>query len=264
MKLRYAFGGIFLATSMFTACVTTPETHRMQLNFQSDATMNDLGAQAYKDTLAKSKISQNAALNNQVMTVAKRIAAASGADFDWQFTVVQSDEVNAFCLPGGKIVVYTALVPIAKNNAGLAAVLGHEVAHAVLRHSAERMSQAEILQQGLNLSGAVFSTSAYKDTIAAVLGIGANYGVALPFSRFHESEADRVGLEYMAKAGYDPREALALWQRMNQLSGSRPPELLSDHPNPENREKDLAKQMDKALALYNASVKQPTTNLVKP
>jgi len=245
------------------ACVTSPETGRTQLSLVSDSQMNDLGQQAYKETLSKAKISRNAALNNEVATIGRRIAQASGVDYEWQFTVIDEPQtINAFCLPGGKVAVYTGIIPVAKNNAALAAVMGHEVAHAVLRHSAERMSQQMVMQMGLAATSLTFADSKYKNTIAGLLGIGAQFGVALPFSRYHESEADRVGLEYMAKAGYDPREAVGLWERMGALGSGRAPELLSTHPDPARRAKDLSRHMGRALALYQSSpMRSPTKNL---
>lgn len=257
--MKYIFS-IIASAVLFIACVSTPETHRTQLNFQSDSQMNQMGDEAYRELLSKSKISKNAALNSEIVAVGRRIAQASGVDYDWEFSVLEDPQVNAFCLPGGKVAVYTGLIPIAKNNAGLAAVMGHEVAHAVLRHSAERMSQQTVLAAGLTVATLSFSNSKYKEIMAAALGLGTMYGISLPFSRFHEAEADRVGLEYMAKAGYNPEEAVTLWQRMAQ-QGGRPPQILSTHPDPLNRAKDLSKHMGKALQLYNSSVKQPTKNL---
>lgn len=262
--MKFIYAGLPLSALLLLSCVTSPETGRRQLNLVSDSEMNSMGEQAYKEILSKSKISQKPQLNSEIVSIGKRIAAASGVSYDWEFSVLDEKQVNAFCLPGGKVAVYTALIPVAKTNAGLAAVLGHEVAHAVLRHSAERMSQEMIMQQGMQIASATFGNSQYKDVIAAAMGIGATYGITLPFSRYEEAEADRVGLEYMAKAGYDPREAITLWERMGQLGGSRPPEILSTHPDPANRARDLSKHMDKALALYQAAVKQPTTQLPKP
>lgn len=245
------------------ACVTSPETGRTQLSLVSDSQMNSLGAQAYQETLSKSKISRNSALNNEVNAIGRRIAQASGVDYDWEFTVIDEPQtVNAFCLPGGKVAVYTGIVPVAKNNAALAAVMGHEVAHATLRHSAERMSQQLVMQMGLTVASITFSDSKNRNMIAGLLGIGTQFGVVLPFSRYHESEADRVGLEYMAKAGYDPREAVGLWERMGSMGGGRPPEILSTHPDPVRRAKELGKHMPKALAIYQASpMRTPTKNL---
>ncbi len=262
--MKFIYASIPLLTVLLISCVSTRETNRTQLNLVSDAQMNTMGEEAYKEVLAKSKISQNPQLNSDIVAIGRRITQASGVNYDWEFSVIKEDQVNAFCLPGGKIAVYTGIVPIAKTNAGLAAVLGHEVAHAILRHSAERMSQQMVLQAGMAITSATFSNSRYRDVIAATMGLGAVYGISLPFSRYHEAEADRVGLEYMAKAGYDPREAVGLWERMAKMGGGRPPEILSTHPDPMNRAKDLGKYMDKAVALWNASVKQPTVLLPKP
>ncbi|MDQ3230904.1 MAG: M48 family metallopeptidase, partial [Pseudobdellovibrionaceae bacterium] len=225
MRKHLVFGFVtaaVLGTAM--ACVTSPETGRTQLSLVPESQMTQLGAQAYQETLSKSKVSKNAALNKEVAEIGRRIAQASGVDYDWEFTVIDEPQtVNAFCLPGGKVAVYTGIIPVAKNNAALAAVMGHEVAHAVLRHSGERMSQQMVMQMGLAATTLTFSDSKYKNTIAGLLGVGAQFGIALPFSRYHESEADRVGLEYMAKAGYDPREAVGLWERMGAMGGgSRP------------------------------------------
>lgn len=265
-KRKHIVYGLVSAAALaigVAACVTSPETGRSQLSLVSDSQMNSLGAQAYQEMLAKSKISHNSTLNSEVSSIGRRIAQASGVDYEWQFSVIDEPQtINAFCLPGGKVAVYTGIVPVAKNNAGLAAVMGHEVAHATLRHSAERMSQQLVMQMGLSVASISFSGSKNRDAIAGLLGIGTQFGVVLPFSRYHESEADRVGLEYMAKAGYDPREAVALWERMGSVGGSRPPELLSTHPDPARRAKELGKHMAEAMALYQASpFRTPTKNL---
>jgi predicted Zn-dependent protease len=226
--------------------------------------MNAMGAQAYRDLLTKAKISRNSQLTQTVNQIGRQIAQASGVGFDWEFQVIDDPKMaNAFCLPGGKVAVYTGLVPIAENNAGLAAVMGHEVAHAVLRHSAERMSQQMILQLGLAAASLTFEDSRYRNTIAGLLGVGALYGLSLPFSRFHESEADRVGLIYMAKAGFDPQEAVFLWERMGK-EGGRSPEILSTHPDPLRRARDISSQMGGALAVYRSSLQKfPTRDLPK-
>ncbi|WP_141735803.1 M48 family metallopeptidase [Oligoflexus tunisiensis] len=255
MGKQLVFG--FVAAAILgtaVACVTSPETGRSQLNLVSDSQMNSMGEQAYQEMLAKSKISKNPALNAAVADIGRRIAQASGVDYEWEFTVIDDPKtINAFCLPGGKVAVYTGIIPVAKNNAALAAVIGHEVAHATLRHSAERVSQQMVMQMGMTMASLTFSDSKYKNTIAGLLGIGAQFGVALPFSRYHESEADRVGLEYMAKAGFDPREAIGLWERMGSQSGSRPPEILSTHPDPIRRAKALNQHMPEALQIYQNS-----------
>ncbi len=246
------------------ACVTTEETGRTQLNLVSDSQMNTMGAQAYRDLLSKAKISRNQHVTKVVTQIGEKIAQASGVNYDWEFKVIEdSKTVNAFCLPGGKVAVYTGILPVAENNAALAAVMGHEVAHAVLRHSAERMSQQMVLQLGMAAASLTFEDSRYRDTIAGILGVGALYGLSLPFSRFHETEADRVGLTYMAKAGFNPEESVYLWERMGQMGG-RSPEILSTHPDPFRRAQDLRAHMSGALAIYSsASQKSPTVSLPK-
>lgn len=258
--MQFAYFSIFSATAVLMACATAPGTNRTQLNLVSDQQMNAEGEAAYKDILSKSNISQKTKLNSEVVNIGRKIAAASDVDYAWEFSIIDEPQVNAFCLPGGKVAVYTGIIPVAQNNAALAAILGHEVAHAVLRHSAERASQQIVLGVGAQLAGGLFGSSQYRDTIAAIMGVGIMYGVSLPFSRFHEAEADKLGLEYTAKAGYDPREAVSLWQRMG-AEGSRSPEILSTHPDPINRAKDLDKLMPKALTIYNASLKVPTQAL---
>lgn len=258
--MKFAYLSIFTATAALVACATTPGTNRTQLNLVSDEQMNAEGEAAYKDILSKSKISQKPKLNSEVVNIGRKIAAASGVDYQWEFSVIDEQQVNAFCLPGGKVAVYTGIIPVAQNNAALAAIMGHEVAHAVLKHSAERASQQMVLGVGASIAGGLFGNSQYRDAIAAVMGVGVMYGVSLPFSRFHEAEADKLGLEYTAKAGYDPREAVGLWERMG-AQGSRTPEILSTHPDPINRAKDLGKLMPKAMATYNSSVKVPTVAL---
>lgn len=252
-----------LIAALVYSCATTPETNRQQLSLVPESQVNALGEEAYRDLLSKSKLSQNKALNEEVIKVGQRIAQASGADFAWEFNVLAEDKtVNAFCLPGGKVGVYTGIIPIAENTAGLAAVLGHEVAHAVLRHSSERMSQQLVMQLGLALATVSFQNSKYKDLIAGALGVGTVYGITLPFSRYHESEADRVGLEYMAKAGYDPSEAVQLWYRMaEEGGGQRPPEILSTHPDPAQRAKHLQSQLPEVIAIYEGSAKSQTRKL---
>ena len=258
--MTYIFSSIFMITLLIISCAQN-SAGRRQLNLVSDDEMNLMGDEAFADILNKSRLSSNTALNSEILDIGQNIAAASGGDFDWKFAVIDEQTVNAFCLPGGKVAVYTGILPVAANSAGLAAVLGHEVGHAVLRHSAERMSQQMLLQTGLSLISANFAESPYKGIIAAAMGIGTTYGIQLPFSRLDESEADRVGLEYMAKAGYDPREAVRLWERMGALDNSRPPEILSTHPDPANRAKALNAHMDKAMSLYEASQQKPTVQL---
>jgi predicted Zn-dependent protease len=173
--------------------------------------------------------------------------------FDWQFNVIESDTPNAFALPGGYVAVYTGLLPVADNADGLAAVMGHEIGHALARHGAERMSQQQLMQFGQVAAGAMVGDMGYEAQrmIAGVFGMGAEVGLLLPFSRTHESEADMIGLELLVRACFDPREAPRLWERMAQLSGGdRPPAILSTHPDPEARARAFEKVMPTAIAVY--------------
>jgi predicted Zn-dependent protease len=215
--------------------------------------------QAYQDVLDHERAVTSGPEFEMVKRVAARLAAATGtqgADFDWRVSLIQSSEQNAFCLPGGKIVVYTGILPIAGNEAGLATVMGHEMAHATARHGAQRVLQQELAQTAL--IGAQVSLSQMDSReragVMAAIGAGAQYGVLLPFSRDHESEADKIGLHYMARAGYDPREAISFWERMSQLeNGGRVPEFASTHPSHETRIRDLQAEMPRALEEYQAA-----------
>ena len=212
-----------------------------------------MGQQAYQEILSKEKESTNRPLRAIVERVGHRIAAASAMpNLDWEFKLIESDQVNAFCLPGGKIAVYTGILPIMKNEAGMAAVMGHEVAHATARHGAERMSHqmaAKGMQQVLEY-GLQDSTPETQKMTMAVFGVGASVGVLLPYSRTHESEADYIGLMYMARAGYDPRAAVSFWEKMAAQGGKQPPEFLSTHPSHQTRIHDLKVNMPKALHVY--------------
>jgi predicted Zn-dependent protease len=240
------------------ACVTVPETGRKQLEVIPDGYMNSLGAQEYADLKAQEKISSDARLTQAIGEVGRRIAKASGKGFAWEFTLFDSKEVNAFCLPGGKVGVYTGLLPVAKTNAGLAAVLGHEVAHAVARHGAERATQSLLVAGTLVTVDQVMTDPKRKQIVMAALGLGAQFGVMLPYSRAHESEADKIGLIYMARAGYDPAEAVELWHRMAKEGGASPPEILSTHPDPSRRADALRAQIPSVKGAYDASAKVPT------
>jgi predicted Zn-dependent protease len=240
--------------------VTSPETGRKQLIAPSESYMNSMGAQAYADMLAKEKISHNAEQTSVMVDIGKRIARASGKGYDWKFTLFESKDVNAFCLPGGKVGVYTGIMPIAKTNAGLAAIMGHEVAHAVARHGAERMTQTLIVAGALMTVEQVMGDSKKKPYIMGALGLGAQFGVLLPYSRTHESEADDIGLDYMARAGFDPAESVELWHRMGKLGGN-PPEFMSTHPDPARRAKELEAQLPRARQLYEKSQKVATVVL---
>jgi predicted Zn-dependent protease len=225
----------------------------------------ELGAQAYQQVTNDPKVvkSQDPREVEPVQRVARRVIEAAkrskyaemANQFQWEVTVIKNDRTaNAFALPGGKIAVYTGIFPVAKTEAGLAAVMGHEVVHALARHGAERMSQNQVTQSTLQVVGAALGVSStdprLSQTAMAALGIGAQVGVLLPFSRAHESEADYIGLLLAAQAGYDPREAVHLWERMEQRGGGNSSEFLSTHPSHGTRIKQLQTWMPEALTLY--------------
>ncbi len=260
MKRNFKNVFLLIIIAAIGACVTVEETNRTRLAPLPDSYMNSLGASAYDDMLKTEKVSNDKAMTAKVLEVGKRLANVSGKSYDWAFTLFDSKEVNAFCLPGGRVGVYTGIVPIAKTNAALAAVLGHEIGHAIARHSGERMSESLLVTGVLISVEEVMGDSNRKQIVMGALGLGAQFGVLLPFSRVHESEADQIGLTLMARAGYDPHEAITLWKRMAALGGN-PPQFLSTHPDPERRAEALQSQLPAALALYEKSAKVPTTNL---
>lgn len=247
------------------SCTTVPITGRQSLNLVSDSELMTMSLQQYQDVLRKSKLSQDQQKVQMVRSVGTRIARATEdllrqrglesevKNYSWEFNLIQDDKtVNAWCMPGGKVAVYTGLLPVAQNEAGLAVVMGHEIAHAVAKHGNERVSQ-ELLQQmgGMALSVALStSPAATSNLFLMAYGVGTNVGVMLPYSRTHESEADRIGLILMAKAGYDPREAIPFWTRMAKSGGGRPPELLSTHPAPETRIRQIESLMPEAMTYY--------------
>lgn len=217
-----------------------------------------LGEQAYKEVLSKNKLSKRRDWDEALQRVGKRISqVANKPDFEWEFRLIESPEKNAFCLPGGKVAVYTGIIPILKNEAGMAAVIGHEVAHATLRHSGERLSANLGTQIGVLVLGQVLvgNDNPNKRLIMAALGMGAQVGVILPFSRANESEADEIGLRYMSKAGYDPHQAALLWERFGASESGGPPIFLSTHPASQSRQEALKNQVPEVLPFYEKSPK---------
>jgi metalloendopeptidase OMA1, mitochondrial len=243
-----------VALLVVVACQTVPLTGRTQVLLVPESSELKMGLDAYHEILQKSKVSGDPALKDQVTRVGRRIADATGrADYHWEFNVIDDKQVNAFCLPGGKIAVYTGILPITRDDAGLAAVLGHEVSHAIARHSGERLTQQLGVELGVGLAQVALSaydpgTAQLGASALAALATGA---VLLPFSRAQESEADHLGLIYMAKAGYHPSAARDLWVRMAEASrGQRPPEFLSTHPAPETRIRQIEGWIPEALKVY--------------
>lgn len=255
------------------SCQKNTVTGRKQLILLNEQELQQMSNQEYKSFLSKNKVVSNAGSRDRdmVLTVGKRIAdavqryvAAQGKPellqgYAWEFNLVDSREVNAWCMPGGKVVVYTGLLPIAKNDTGLAVVMGHEIAHAVARHGNERMSQS-LLQQmgGVALAVAVANKPAETQSIFMdAYGIGSSVGGTLPFSRKHELEADRYGLIFAAMAGYDPRAAIAFWERMAKASdGQKPAEMFSTHPSDETRIAKVREYAQEAMQYYKPAGKQ--------
>ena len=246
---------IMLSVGLLAGCETTPITGRSQLILLPDSQAAKLGADAYKDILKQNKLSKDPELNRRVREIGRRIAAVSDdPGFEWEFNVIEDDTPNAFARPGGKVGVNTGLFKVAENDAQLAAVMGHEVAHAIARHSAERMSRQILVQTGLTVAGAASDTAGQYSGLMAQ---AATLGLILPHGRDQESEADHIGLYYMARAGYDPREAVKLWQNFAKEGGERPPEFLSTHPDPGNRIKRLQQLQKEVWPIYQASNKAP-------
>jgi predicted Zn-dependent protease len=241
------------------ACAEAPVTGRKQLILIPESQEVALGLQAFREILKKEKISKDPELNARLKRVGWRIARVAGRpDYKWEFVVIENDDVlNAFALPGGKVAVYSGLLRALPDDAALAAVIGHEVAHAVARHGAERMSHmllAQLGQAGLNMAVSSKSPAAVR-AINLAYGVGVGVGVLLPFSRKEELEADYIGMIYMAKAGYDPTEAIRLWERMAEMrEGGAPPEFLSTHPADATRINKLKEHLPQALVYYRKAV----------
>ena len=239
----------------------TGERHRAAFSTTDELL---LGSQAYRQVLAGADVLTSGREFEQVRRVASRLIRSVrdvGRVYDWQVSVVRSAEKNAFCLPGGRMVVYTGILPIAQHDAGLAAVLGHEIAHATSRHGAQRVLQQDSLQSLLaGVQGSLQMDQmddGNRRMLIGLLGAGAQVGVALPFSRDHELEADAIGLSYMARAGYDPREAIAFWQRMQEAAGDKPPQWLSTHPADATRIRALEHLLPSVLKEFTPQVEAP-------
>lgn len=239
-----------------TACSTVPETGRRQLILLSQAEEMQMGFSSFEQMKKEVPISKDKRINAQLQRVGKRIAAVAPLkDAKWEFVLFDSPEANAFCLPGGKVGVYKGILPITRDDGGLATVIGHEVAHAVARHGGERVSQSVLMQAGGSLLGAALSGYDPKVQSAAtqIYGLGSQLGYALPHSRHQESEADHIGLLYMADAGYNPEHAIGFWQRFgahNQQAGGGTPWFLRTHPLDETRVQNLRNWLPEAQARY--------------
>lgn len=272
MKKFINYGSISLlliGTIIFVAsCFKNPVTGRSGLNLVDDQTINSMSAQQYNAFLAQSKTDNNSPNGQLVKMVGNKMSAAVAqylasinqssviSGYQWQYNYVNNNQANAFCMPGGRVVVFSGIMPAAQDEEGLAVIMGHEIAHAVAKHGNERMSQG-LAQQlgGVALSVALSSKSAETQNLFSnVYGLGSTVGIMLPFSRTHETEADQMGLIFMALAGYNPNAAIGFWERMAKMNkGGEPPEFLSTHPATTTRINNLKKFIPEAMKYYKPS-----------
>jgi len=277
--MRRAAGSTIVALTgllvVLAGCSEIGITGRKQFNLIPDSIINSMSLQQYGQFISENKVSADAQKTAMVKRVGskivqaveeysqKNLSANPFAGYQWEFNLVEDPNVNAFAMPGGKVVVYTGLLPVAKSEAGLAVVVGHEIAHVFARHGSERMTQGLLVQMGgIAISEALKTQpDATKNLFMTSYGMGTQIGVLLPYSRLHESEADRLGLVFMAMAGYDPHEAVTFWQRMAEQSKgkSRPPEILSTHPADETRIRNLENLIPEAMGYYKAAGAQGQT-----
>jgi metalloendopeptidase OMA1, mitochondrial len=243
--------GLLPALLVLAGCATVPYTNRRQMSWVPEGTEMSLGDEAYADVKKKSKVSHDPALQAQVDRVGRRIAqVADKPEYKWEFVVIDDAKtVNAFCLPGGKVAVYTGILPLTQDDNGLAVVLSHEVSHALARHGAERMSEQMLIG---SLEQVAVTTGFIKnDQQLSIVEQAYGIGRGLPHSRAQESEADHIGLILMAKAGYDPKTAVPFWERMQKASkGGGPPEFLSDHPSDAKRIDKIKEELPEAMQYF--------------
>lgn len=264
-KCSLKLAGLIILLIMTVSCATVPLTGRKQMNLLPEATMVQMGLASYTEFLQENPVSTNVESTLMVQRVGTKVAAAVNkflkelgkekqlADYQWEFKLVADKTQNAWCMPGGKVVVYEGLLPITQNESGLAVVMGHEIAHAIARHGNERMSQSLVTELGgIALAKALETQPQQTRQIFQVAyGLGSQVGVLLPYSRLHEKEADRLGLSFMAMAGYNPNEAIAFWERMKQAnSGPKVPVWLSTHPLDETRIEEMKKNLPEAIKYY--------------
>ena len=239
---------------IIAACVTTPISNKSAFIMIPIRQEIALGKQAYNQILKEEKDSSDQKTTNLVKQIGLRLAKVSAMpNLDWEFHLIESEQQNAFALPGGKVAVYTGLLPIAMNEAGLATVMSHEIAHVIARHGAQRMSRQLILTAGLMATSISLNNGRQKKMIMSALGVGIVYGLTLPFSRSNEAEADQIGLRYMARAGYNPSEAVRFWKRFSSVKGGKKvPEFLSTHPTDKTRIALINRYLTRAKLDYSA------------
>ncbi|MDR3142803.1 MAG: M48 family metallopeptidase [Tannerellaceae bacterium] len=262
--MRRLFGLFIITLLLLSSCGSVPLTGRKQVLLVGDQEVLTASLTQYNDYIKSAKLSASQTMANQVVRVGKKIAAATETylksngleaeikNFSWEFNLVQSADVNAFCMPGGKIVVYEGIMNYISSDDELSAVMGHEVAHAVAKHANERMSQQLMTEYGAAVLGTAISnkSQAVQSIAGTVYGLGTQYGVMLPYSRKHEYEADHMGLIFMSIAGYNPQAAITFWQKMAQGKSGGIPEIMSTHPNDANRIAELQKYLPEAMTYY--------------
>lgn len=257
--------GVAAISFAMISCTTNPITGRSSLQLANNQEISAMALQQYRETLSKAKVVKGTTAAKSIQNVGLRIKNAANnyyrsigregdlTNYQWEFNLIDDKQVNAWCMPGGKVAVYTGILPITKNDTGLAVVLGHEISHALAGHGNERISQAMVAQYGGAILGSTISNGQMAGIFQQVYPIGAQVAL-LKYGRSQELEADEMGLYLMSMAGYDPREAQPFWQRMEASStGNKPPEFLSTHPSPASRRADLEKDMPKALEYYRAA-----------
>ena len=263
-KLQTGSFAFLIAVFLFQACSLVPLTGRRQLSLVSDAEMLSMSSGQYDQFKKENEMSSDSGETNDVKRVGRNIQNAVTSyfarnkmsqelnGFAWEFNLVENKEANAWCMPGGKVMVYTGILPFAQNDTGLAVVMGHEIAHAVAKHSNERMSQALVAQLGGQALGMALKQEPQKtqQIWMTLFGVGVQLGAVLPYNRLQEAEADRLGLIFMAMAGYDPNASIGFWQRMSQSGGAKPPEFLSTHPSDKNRIQKIRSYMPEAMKYY--------------
>ena len=276
MKLKNKIG-VSMLFLMFMACSTNPFTGKQTMAIVPNSQLFPTAFQQYNQVLSQSKVVKGTSQSDMITRVGQRISIAAERwlnangyegylkDYQWEYNLIDNKTVNAWCMPGGKIVFYTGILPIAESETGVAAIMGHEVAHALANHGQQRMS-ADLIQQGVAVAGNVaIQNDNDREAFNQYYGIGSAVGVMLPFSRSHETEADKIGLILMAMAGYNPSEAAELWKRMKANSGGNaPPEILSTHPSNDSRIQEITSLVPMAVTeakKFGTSSFRPITKL---
>jgi predicted Zn-dependent protease len=262
-KIANSFFVAIAVAAFLVACSTVPMTGRKQLTLLPQSQLMRMSLDSYQQVLREEQLSQDREKVEMVRRAGQNLARAaeqylrdnglSTDQYAWEFNLIQNDDtINAWCMPGGKVAVYTGILPITRDETGLAVVMGHEIAHAIANHGNERMSQSMAVQLGSVALSEALSKQPEKtrNIFLSSYGVATQVGAMLPYSRLHEREADTIGLNLMAMAGYDPRQAIPFWQRMAAQGGGRPPEFLSTHPGPESRMENLRQHLPKAMELY--------------